>query len=195
METYSQTPGRVTGVFEFLTERRKEEESRTLPSIPAFDSRPSSFSGSSSLPQEDLSLDPSQYVRVSQELSPVSRIPGFNGDESSVFDPTASPTPIVGISRIPRRVGPRRPKASLDDQLLRNTVQADDENHNPFVVIPSREHRPMSSYTDADKAFVMSPDPVRDFGGDVSNGRSPVPSHPKALSAYENQENDWSVRE
>jgi hypothetical protein len=161
METYPQTPGRATGVFEFLTERRKQQESRPLPPIPAFNSRPSSFSGSPSLPQEDFSLEPSQYVRVSQELSSISRIPRFNGDESSVFDPTASPTPIIGDSRIPRRIDSRRPKASLDDRLLRNTDQVDRENVRcPFTAVPTREHRRKSSYTDADKAFIMSPDPA-----------------------------------
>jgi len=195
METYPQTPGRATGVFEFLTERRKQQESGSLPPIPALNSRPSSFSGSPSLPREDLSLGPSQYVNVSQELSSISRIPRFNGDESSMFDPTTSPTPIVGNSRIPRRIESRRPKTSLDDGLLRNTAQADLENHCPFTTVPPREHRRKSSYTDADKAFIMSPNLARGFGDDIVNGRSPMPSHHKALSAPENQENDWSVRE
>ena len=195
METYPQTPGRVTGVFEFLTERRKQQESGPLPSIPAFNSRPSSFSGSPSSPQEDLPLEPSQYVNVSQELNSISRIPGFDGDESSVFDPTASPTPIVGDSRIPRWTDPRQPKASLDDGILRNTVQVDLENRDPFTGIPSREHRRKSSFTDANKAFIMSPNPARGFGDDVVNGRPPIPPRRKALSAYENQENDWSLRE
>ena len=190
METYHQTPGRAAGVFEFLTERRKQQE--PLPQNPAFSSRPSSFSGSPSLPQEDLSLEPSQYVNVSQELSSISRIPG---DESSMFDPTTSPTPIVANSQIPRRIESRRPKASLDDRLLRNTAQADDENNRPFTSVPPREHRRKSSYTDADKAFIMSPNLTRGFGDDVANGRSPIPFHHKALSAPENQENDWSVRE
>ena len=194
-ETYPLTPGRSAGVFEFLTERRKQQESRPLPAIPAFNSRPSSFSGSPSLQQGDFSLEPSQYVHVSQELSSVSRIPIFNGDESSVFDPTASPTPIIGNSRIPRRIDSRQPKASLDDGLLRNVTQAGQENVDPFTALPSREHRRKSSYTDANKAFIMSPGlAVRDFGDDVANGRSPLPFHRKALSAYENQENDWSLR-
>ena len=195
METYPQTPGRATGVFEFLTERRKQQEPRSLPPIPAFNSRPSSFSGSPSLPQEDFAHEPSQYVNVSQELSSISKVPGFNGDESSMFDPTASPTPIIGNSRIPRRIELRRPKASLDDRLLRNTTQADDENC-PFTTVPPREHRPRSSYTEADEAFIMSPNLARGFGDDVANGRSPIPFHHKALCApAENQENDWSVRE
>jgi len=194
METYPQTPGRAAGVFEFLTERRKQQESRSLPPIPAFNSRPSSFSGSPSLQQEDFTLEPSQYVNVSQELSSISKAPGFNGDESSMFDPTASPTPIIGNSRIPQRIESRRPKASLDDRLLRNTAQADDENC-PFTTVPPREHRRKSSYTDADKAFIMSPNLARGFGDDVANGRSSMPFHHKALSAPENQENDWSVRE
>lgn len=194
METYPQTPGRATGVFEFLTERRKQQESRPLPPAPALNSRPSSLSGSPSLQQEDLSLEPSQYVCVSQELSSMSRIPRLNGDESSVFDPTTSPTPIVGNSRIPRRIDPRRPKASFDDQLSWSTVQVDQENHDPLNAIPPREHRRKSSYTDASNASIMSPDPTRSFGDDVANGRSPIPIHRKALSAYESQENDWSVR-
>jgi len=193
-ETYLQTPGRANGVFEFLTERRKQQESRPLPQIPAFNSRPSSFSGSLSLLQEDLSIEPSQYVRVSQELSSVSRTSRSDGDESSVFDPTTSPTPIVGNSRIPRRIDSRRPKASFDEQLLRNTVQANQEKYDPFTAVPTRENRPKSSYTEADKALIMSPDPARSFGDDVGNGRSPIPFHHKPLSAYENQENDWSVR-
>ena len=190
METYPQTPGRVDGVFEFLTERRKQQESRPLPPTPAFDSPPSSSSGSPSLPQEDSSLESSQYVRVSQESSSISRIPVFNGDESSVFDPSTSPTPIVGNSRIPRRIDSRRPKTSFDDRLLR----IDQENCDPFTAVPTREHRRRSSYTDADRAFIISPDPARNFGDNAANGRSLIPSHHKALSAYENQENDWSVR-
>ena len=191
METYPQTPGRANGVFEFLTERRKQQESRPLPPTPASNSRPSLISGSPSLPQENSTLEPSQYVRVSQELSSISRTPRFNGDESSVFDPSASPTPIVGDSRIPRRIDSRRPKTSFDDRLLQNTAQVDRENYDPFTAIPTREHRRKSSYTDADKALIMSPDPARGFGDDVANGRPPIR---KALSAYENQENDWSVR-
>ena len=194
METHPQTPGRATGVFEFLTERRKQQESRPLPQLPAFNSRPSSFTGSPPLLGEEFSLAPSQYVRVSQELSAISRIPGFNGDESSLFDPTASPTPIVSNSRIPRRIDSRRPKTSFDDRLLRNAFQADHENHNPFTAAHSHENRRKSSYTEADKTFIVSPDP-RDFGDNVANGRSPISSQRKALSAYENQENDWSVRE
>lgn len=167
-----------------------------MPPTPSFSSRPSSISGSPSLPQEDFSLEPSQYVRVSQELSSISGIPRFNGDESSVFDPSASPTPIVGDSRIPRRIESRpRPKTSFDDRLLRNTDQADRENYDPFTAIPTREHRRKSSHTDADKALTISLDPARSFGNDVANGRSQIPLHRKALSAYENQENDWSVRE
>lgn len=190
-EGYPHTPGRAAGVFEFLTERRKQQESRPLPSIPAFDSRPSSFSGSPSSPQEDHSLEQSQYVRVSRELSPVSKIPRFNGDESSVFDPTASPTPVIGHSRIPRRIDLRQPKVSLDDRLLRNAAQVDQENVNPSTTVTSREHRRKSSYADANKAFIMSPGPPQ---GDV-NGRSLISFHCKGLSAYENQENDWSLRE
>lgn len=194
-ETYPQTPGRANGVFEFLTERRKQQESRPLPAVPAFSSRPSSFSGSFSLSPEDPSIEPSQYVRVSQELSSVSGMPRFNGDESSVFDPTTSPTPIVGNSRIPRRIDSRRPKSSFDERLLRDTVQADQENCGPLAAIPTREHRRKSSYTEADKAFIISPDPVRRFGDNVANGGSPIPFHRKALSVYESQENDWSLRE
>ena len=195
MDSYPQTPGRAAGVFEFLTERRKQQESRPLPSIPAFNSRPSSFSESSPPSQEDDSLEQSQYVRVSQELSPASRIPRFNGNESSVFDPVASPTPIVGDSRIPRRLDSWRPKASLDDQLLRNTAQVDQENVDSFTAVTPREHRRKSSYTDADKAFIMSPGLPRGFGDDSTNGRSPIPLHRKALSAHESQENNWSLRE
>jgi hypothetical protein len=193
-EGYPQTPGRAAGVFEFLTERRKQQESRPLPSIPACNSRPSSFSESPLCRQEDHSLEQSQYVRVSQEFSPVSRIPRFNGNESSVFDPTTSPTPIIGDSRIPRRIDSRRPKASLDDRLLRNTPQVDRENFDSFTAATPREHRRKSSYTEADKAFILSPGPPRDFGDDAMNGRSPIPFHRKALSAYENRENDWSLR-
>jgi len=193
-DTYPRTPGRTTEVFEFLTERRKQQESHPLPQVPAFNSHPSSFSGSPSLPQEDLSLEPSQYVRVSQELGSISRIPRFHGDESSIFDPTASPTPTANDSRIPRRIGPRRPKSSSNDGLSQNSVQVDHENHDPFTVIPPREHRRQSSYTDADKAFITSPSSSRGFGEDVANGRSPASFHRKALSAYETQENDWSVR-
>lgn len=192
--SYPQTPGRAAGVFEFLTERRKQQDSRPLPSIPGFRSRPSSFSESPLSPQEDHSLEPSQYVRVSQELGSISTISRFNGDESSVFDPTLSPTPIIGNSRIPRRIDPRKPKASFDDRLLiRNTVE-DQENANPFTAVTSRENRRKSSYTDANKAFIMSPGPPRDIGNDVANGRSPIPFHRKALSAYENQESEWSLR-
>jgi len=194
METQPQTPGRATGVFEFLTERRRQQESRPLPPNPAFNSRPSSFSGSPSLPQEDLSLESSQYVRVSQEFSPISRIPRFNGDESSTLGPTVPPAPIFGDSRIPRRIDSQRRKASFNDRLLRDTVQLDQENHDPFTCIPSREHRRKSSYSSADKALIIHPDPVRDFGDDVSNERSPMPFHRKALSAHESRENDWSVR-
>ena len=193
-ESYPQTPGRATGVFEFLTERRKQQESRPLPSIPTFNSRPPSFSETPLSQQEDNSLEPSQYVRVSQELSPISKIPVFNGDESSVFDPTTSPTPIISNSRIPRRIDSRRPKTSLDDRLLRNTAQTGQENFDPLIAMTSREHRRKSSYTEADKAFIMSPGPPRDFGDDIANRRSPIPLHRKALSAYENQENDWSLR-
>lgn len=182
METYAQTPGRTTGVFEFLTERRKQQESRPLSLVPAFDSRPSSFSGSPSSPQEDHSLEPSQYTNASQE-------------SSSIFDPTASPTPIFENSRIPRWTHPRRPKTSFDDRILRNAVQVDQENHDPFTAIPPREHRRKSSYTDADKAFIMTPNLARNFGDDVANGRSSMPVHRKALSPSESQENDWSVRE
>lgn len=192
-EGYPQTPGRAAGVFEFLTERRKQQESCPLPSTPAIDSRPSSFSESPLSPQEDHSPEQSPYVRVSQELSTTSRIPRFNGDESSVFDPTTSPTPIVGNSRIPRRIDSRRPKASLDDRLLQHTTQVDQGNTDPLVATP-HEHRRKSSYIDANKAFIMSPGPSRDFGDDVANGRSPIPLHRKALSAYENQENNWSLR-
>lgn len=195
METYPQTPGRVTGVFEFLTERRKQQELCSLPSNPAIDSHPSSLSGSPSLPQEDLSLEPSQYVNVSQELSSVFRMPRFGGDESSAFDPSASPTPIDDSSRILQWIDPRRPKASFDERILRDTARADLENHDPFTGIPSREHRRKSSYTDANKAFIISPGPARGFGEDVANGRSSMPFHRKALSVDENQENDWSVRE
>ena len=194
METYPQTPGRASGVFEFLTERRKQQESRPLPPTPASDLGPSPISESPSLPQEDFSLEPSQYVCVSQEFGPISRITRFNGDESSVFDPSASPTPIVGDTRIPRWIDPQRPKTSFDDRLLQNAVQVDRENYDQFTAIPTREHRRKSSYTDADKALIMSPDPARGFGNDVANGRSPIPLHRKALSVYENQENDWSVR-
>lgn len=193
-EAYAQTPGKATGVFGFLSERRKQQESRPLPQPPAFNSRPSSFTESPSLPQEDLSLEPSQYVRVSQEFSSISRIPRFIGDESSVFDPTASPTPIIGDSRIPLRIDSQWPRASLDDQLLRNTARVDQENIGPLAAVPSRELQRKSSYIDADKAFIMSPGLARDFGSDVANGRSPIPFHRKALSAYENQENDWSLR-
>jgi len=194
METYPQTPGKASEVFEFLTERRKQQESRPLPPNPAFNSRPSSFSGSPSLPQEDLSPESPEYIHVSQELSPVSRIPRFNGDESSTFDSTTSPTPIFGDSRIPRRIDSWRPNAPFNDKLLRDTVRLDQEDRDPFTAIPFREHRRKLSYSDADKALIMSPDPVRDFGNDVSNRRSPIPFHRKALSAHGNQENDWSVR-
>jgi len=191
-----QTPGRAAGVFEFLTERRKQQESRPLPPISAPNSRPPSFDGSLPSPHEELSIEPSQYVRVSQELNSVSRIPRFNGDESSVFDPTASPTPIADDPRIPRRIGSQPLKTSPDDGLLRNSVQVDHENRDPFTAIPPREDRRKSSYSEADKAFIMSPGVLvsRDFGNDVTNGRSPVPFQRKALSAYENQENDWSVQ-
>ena len=195
METYPETPGRASGVFEFLTERRKQQESRPLPLTPAFNSRPPSFSASPSSPQEDSSLEPSQYVRVSQELSSLSKVPEFNGDESSVFDPSTSPTPIVGNSQIPQRIDPRRPMTSFDDRLLRKNARIDQENCGPFTVIPTREHRSKSSYADADKAFIMSPDLSRNFGDNLANGRSPLPFHPKAVSAYKSQENDWSVRE
>ena len=192
METYPLTPGRAAGVFEFLTERRKQQESRPLPSIPTFNSRPPSFDEYPPSPQEDLSFEPSQYVRVSQELDSISSIPRFTEEESSVFDPNASPTPIVGSTQIPQRIDLRRPKTSLDDRLLRGIAQVPQENPDSFTAMPSREHRRKSSYTDANKAFIMSP--VRDFGNDVANGRSPIPAHRKALSAYENQENDWSLR-
>ena len=191
-ENYPQTPGRAAGVFEFLTERRKQQDSRPLPSIPAFNSRPSSFSESPSSLQGDHSLEPSQYVRVSQELSSTSRIPIFNGNESSFFDPTTSPTPIIGDSRIPRRIDSRRPITSLDDRLLRNAGQVDQGNAGPFPAVTSREYWRKSSYTEADKAFIMSPGPPRDFAHDVTNGSSPTPSN-RALSAYETKENDWSL--
>lgn len=178
-----------------MTERRKQQESRPLPLTPAFNSRPPSFSASPSSPQEDSSLEPSQYVRVSQELSSLSKVPEFNGDESSVFDPSTSPTPIVGNSQIPQRIDPRRPMTSFDDRLLRKNARIDQENCGPFTVIPTREHRSKSSYADADKAFIMSPDLSRNFGDNLANGRSPLPFHPKAVSAYKSQENDWSVRE
>ena len=199
METYPQTPGRAGGVFEFLTERRKQQEPRPLPQTPASNSRPSSFSASpESSPQEDSSLEPSQYVRVSQELSSISKVSEFNGDESSVFDPSTSPTPIVGNPQIPQRIDARRAKTSFDDRLLRNIARIDQENCGPFTTIPAREHRSKSTYMDADKAFIVSPDLARSFGDNLVNGRSPVPFHHKVLSAYENQEsqeNDWSLRE
>lgn len=193
-ESCPQTPSRAAGVFEFLTERRKQQELRPLPSIPAFNSRPSSFSESPLSPQECHSLEPSQYVRVSQEFSPISRIPRFNENESSALDLTMSPTPIIGNSRIPRRIDSRRPKSSLDDRLLQNTAQVDQENGGSFTAVTSREPRRKSSYTDADKAFIMSPCSSRDFGEDVANGRSQIPFQRKALSTCESQENDWSVR-
>lgn len=192
METYPLTPGRAAGVFEFLTERRKQQESRPLPSIPAFNSRPPSFDEYPPSPQEDLSLEQSQYVRVSQELDSIFRLPGFNEEESSIFDPNASPTPIIGNPQIPQRIDSWRPKMSLDDRLLRGTTQVDQENPGSFTAVPSRELRRKSSYTDANKAFIMSP--VRGFGNDVVNGKPPIPVHLKALSAYENQENDWSLQ-
>ena len=193
METYPQTPGRATGVFEFLTERRKQQESHPLPQVPAFDSPPSSFSGSPPLPQEDLSLEPSQYIRVSQDLNSASGTPRSDGDESSVFDPTTSPTPIVSDSRIPRRIDSRRPKTSFDDRLLRSTAQEDQENYNPFIATPSREHQ-RKSFTDANEAFVMFPDLARGFGDDIANGKPSIPFRRKLLSTCENQENNWSVR-
>jgi hypothetical protein len=147
MEAYAQTPGKATGVFEFLTERQKQQESRPLPQIPPFN--PCSQSSIESSSQEDLALEPSPYIRV-QEFSSISRIPRYTGDKSSVFDPTASPTPIVGNSRVPQRIDLRWTKASLDDRLLRNTTQADQENTNRFTAVPSREHRQKSSYTDTD---------------------------------------------
>lgn len=192
-ETCPQTP-RVADVFEFLTERRKQEESRPLPTIPTFESRPPLFTESPSLPQEDLSLEQSPYVRVSQELGSISRAPIFSDDESSFFDPAASPTPIVDNPRILQRIDSRRPKASLDDRLLRNVIQADQENAHPFTAVPPRGHRRQSSYTDADKAFIISPGLTRDFGNDVVNGILPMPPNREALSAYEYQENDWSLR-
>jgi hypothetical protein len=148
MEAYAQTPGKATGVFEFLTERRKQQESRPLPQIPPFN--PGSQSSIESSSQEDLALEPSPYIQVSQEFSSISRIPRYTGDKSSVFDLTASPTPIVGNSQVPQRIDLQQTKASLDNRLLRNTTQADQENTNRFTAVPSCEHRRKSSYTDTD---------------------------------------------